>query len=119
MRDDPNILFDLFVPADGTDLGIDPRSAIVASVTQRGQPRLLVHFEGNRFGAENLRRYEERCLHAADRAAVAYPTIAKENLPIGELVRVGQFDLRARRVVAIERPDALAAWLAGEPLPAL
>lgn len=111
------ILFDLFVPVGTDHHGIDAGSAIVAGVSQRGQQRVMVHFEGNRLGAENMRRYEERCLHAAGRAAVRYPTIAKASLPRSELRHVGIFDLQAQCVTDLLDVPALHAWLGNEVAP--
>lgn len=108
--------FDLFVPAGADAFGIDPGSAIVAGVSQRGQERVIVHYEGNRYGAQNMRRYDERCLHAAGRAATRYPTVAKSSLPSDQLRVVGTYDLTTRHI-SVADASALQAWLGQEPIP--
>ena len=111
-------LFDLFVPANPSHtFGIDAGSAIVAGQSQRGKERLTVHFEGNRFGAENMRKYSERCLHASGRAAMRYPTIAKASLPANELIKVGEFDLDTMQVTQVSDSARLESWLGTEPVP--
>lgn len=111
--------FDLYVPAANANTGIDPGSAIVAPVTERGKERIFVHFEGNRFGAENMRRYDERCLHAAGRAATRYPTIARASIGADNLVFVGTYDLVKMAVMTLDNPEPLQAWIGTEPLPTL
>lgn len=107
--------FDLYVPA-GAEYGIDPASAIVAGKSYRDQERVLVYYESNRFGAENVVTYKDRAQQAAGRAAMNYPTIAKSMLPASELIRVGSYDLVRNTITEISAPDALQAWL-GDRLP--
>lgn len=112
-------LFDVYVPVDARRSGIDPASAIVVGVSQRGKPTLLAYFEGNRFGARSMRQFAQRCVHAAGRAAVNYPTIAKSMLPADELVRVASFDLERAFITEITDPERLQAWLGDEVLPVI
>ena len=111
-------LFDIYVPAGENDFGIDPASAIVAGVSQRGNETLLVYFEGNQFGAENMKRFDERCLHAAGRAATRYPTIAKAGVPARELLHVGVYDLLLKEIVEVIAPLALQTWVGNETMKA-
>lgn len=109
-------LFDVWIPRNNT-YGIDPRSAIVSSADQAGQPMRMAYYEGHRFGASNMTYFTERAYHAAGRAAQRYPTIARCCIPVSDLTHVGQFDLRLRRFVAITDHDALANYLAPERMP--
>lgn len=109
--------FDVFVPLDARAFGIDPTSAVVAGVSQRGKPQLIVHLESNRYGAENMRQFAQRCVHAAGRAATHYPTIAKVCVPAEALVRVAGFDLGACSITEITDAAQLQAWIGDEPLP--
>lgn len=103
-------LFDLYVPI-GKLHGIDPASAVVAAQSQRGQERVLVYFESNRLGASNIVTYADRCLHAAGRAAMNYPTVAKASLPASELVHAGTYDLLRQVVTSVTNAPALKEWL--------
>lgn len=110
-------IFDVFVPATDDTFGIDPKSAIVAGVSQRGQERTTIHFEGNRFRAENMTAFVDRCLHAAGRASTRYPTIARISVPTSAMRRVAGYDLAGNRLTDVSDAPALAAW-AGESLEA-
>lgn len=108
----------VFVPAAGSRLYIDPRSGIVAREPVADEPapsHVMVWFEGNRLGAENLTRYVERVNNSAGRADQSYPTIAKQLVPREELVNVGRYDLQDGRLEVTDLA-ALTAWLEGEPL---
>lgn len=100
----------IVVPVGHT--GIDAGSAVVTPdpVMPIDGERVLVHFESNRFGADNMHRFVEKCLHAAGRADMRYPTIAKMALPLSELKVVGKFCLSERRITEVTDPDALAQW---------
>lgn len=108
----------LFVPAADSRLGIDPRSAIVAHSPTGGVgdvKLVLCWYEGNRFGADNLKRYVERVNCAAGRADQNYPTIAKQAIAPNELIDVGTYDLQNGQL-QVTNPAALSAWLEGESL---
>lgn len=105
----------IFVPAPGEDLGIAPGSAIVAAIDQASEDRVLVYYEGNLFGACNLRRFVERVLHAADRQVARYPTIAKASFPRSVLIEVAAFDYTTGKITAITNAAALRAWVPDEP----
>lgn len=97
--------------ADGL---IDPASGVVA---YRRDGSLMVDFEGNRFAASNLTRWADRVLHAYERAAACYPTVARAGVtdPAAYVV-VGEFD-PAGRCVRLD-PAARATveqWL-GHPV---
>lgn len=59
--------------------GITKGSGIVAlPYENEGQ---ILYFEGNIYGAENLKSFLQKVLHAAGRAVKRYPTVAKTFLP--------------------------------------
>ena len=64
------------VPREGSgpDAQIDRASGIVA---QRQGDHVVVYYEGNRYGADNLKAYADRVKNAAGRLFKRYPTIAK------------------------------------------
>lgn len=82
----------VFIPAQGSELYriIEKGSGVV------GQPyndtETLCYYEGNLYGASNMVTWADRVHHAADRMAVAYPTVAKTIARPGELIRVGSFE---------------------------
>ena len=109
-------IFDVFVPASSDSHGIDPASAIVAGQSQHGDDKRKVYFESNRHRACNITTFEDRCLHAAGRAATRYPTIAFAVLPLASLRHVGTYDLTTNRLTAVTDLAALQAWIGDLPL---
>jgi hypothetical protein len=100
----------VYVPAGATSFGIAPRSGIV------GRPdgeRLLVDYEGNVYGAQNLRRYADRLLQAHGRQQARYPTVARIWVERAAMRRVGSLDVAEGRVVLddAQAEQAVAAWL--------
>lgn len=99
---------------------IRPGSAIVGS---NAGDRLLIDFEGNLYGASNIVTFADRVLHAAERQAVKYPTVARRLVDPGDLVEVASFDKESGVVVvedrelSLEKASAvLAKWLGSETL---
>lgn len=86
----------VYVPTSSCHARIDPGSGVVAAAA--GPGRLLADYEGNRYNAANIVTYADRVHHAAGRAAVSYPTLARAVLPASALVRVGTWDDKAGRV---------------------
>jgi hypothetical protein len=100
-------------------LTIDPGSGIVTALQPPSglrRQRIEVYFEGNRYGAENMRRFEERVLHAAGRLDKHYPTIARGVFLADEFVVVGTFtfaeDWRTHQLT-ITDPATLETWAPG------
>ncbi len=83
----------IYIPQDlrKPPLGIVPGSAVVGTEPD-ANGTVRVDFEGNLFGAENLRGYEARVRQAAGRHAMRYPTMARGTVPATELRRVGEID---------------------------
>ena len=84
----------IYVPKAGTWLGktVAKGSAVVGIPREGVDPgKVVVYFEGNVYGAENLKRYAERCLHAAERGLRRYPTLAFSEAALDDLIPVGKF----------------------------
>ena len=75
--------------------------------------RITVYFEGNLFGAENMRSLEARAMIAAGRLHDSYPTIAKMSLPENALLKIGNYhyDSHTLEVDKQKMKDVLD-WLA-------
>lgn len=105
----------LYVPKPGKAFGIEPGSAILASADQdASQERVLVYYEGNLLGAENMRTFAERALHAAGRQVVRYPTVAKMAMLKADLIEVGRYHYPSQRVVELTNIPALVNWVPDE-----
>jgi hypothetical protein len=104
----------LFIPAKGSNLGIAPSSAIIAAVDQCGPDRVLIHFEGNLYGAENLKTYESRIRQASGRQVERYPTTAKMAVAREQLVEVGRYDYANDRVLNLLNEHLLESWIPDE-----
>jgi hypothetical protein len=78
---------------------------------------VLVDYEGNLYGALNMRCFADHLHHAAARQAARYSTVARMALPREALRVVGSYDLAAKRFVCTD-PEALAAWVAPETIEA-
>lgn len=104
----------LFIPAEGAKLGIEPASAIVAAIDQCASDRVLIHFEGNLYGADNLKTYEGRIRQAAGRQVERYPTMAKMVVAREQLVEVGRYDYANDRVLNLLNEHLLQGWIPGE-----
>lgn len=102
----------VFVPQPGAveRLGILPGTAIVG--TRQGA-LLRIDFEGNRYGAVNLRRFEERVRCAHDRHVSGYPTTARMLVAHDDMAIVGFFDPEAGLLV-VDR-EVLDEWNARQP----
>lgn len=98
----------VFVPDEGALAHIARASAIVGADERDGH--ILIHFEGNLYGAVNLVRFIDRVSLAAGRLTRRYPTVAKALAPVDHLVEVGSYDVD-KDEVTVTRGAALAAWL--------
>jgi hypothetical protein len=78
-------------PGTRADQLIAKDSGIVG-VLKGGDPnrkKIEVSYEGNLYQCENLQKWEERVMHAADRLATGYPTVARRILPFEQFETVG------------------------------
>ena len=105
----------LYVPVEQFGAhGIVPGSAIVARDDRESDSDpLLVHYEGNMYGATNLESYLDRALCAAGRLLERYPTTAKMAAAPDELMFVGYLDYEQQRIdiEGLGSDRALAGWL--------
>ena len=75
--------------------------------------RLLVDYEGNVYGAQNVVTYADKVMQAWGRHSVRYPTVARLSLPPETMVRIGDFVPDVGRVY-VDGPrerELLAEWL--------
>jgi hypothetical protein len=103
-------MLNVYLPREGSHLGslVDRGSALVAD--DLGQDRLVVYFEGNRYGAVNLQRWADRVECAAGRLTAKYPTSALCAAERDDIQLLGLFDGGA---VQLDDPDdrsAIARW---------
>lgn len=90
-------------------------SAIVSDGVEDSESRIVIDYEGNRYGAQNLTRFAQRVLVAAERQASAYPTVARMSVGAWHLTPVGEWTGREVRLIPQGAVD-LAAWLNVETL---
>jgi hypothetical protein len=88
-------------------------SGIVAFRQPDAPDQLVVYFEGNLFGAENLKTLHDRALQAYGRMAKSYPTVAKAQMPADAFEVVGTID-PDRFEIDKDHP-ALQAWTKHDP----
>jgi hypothetical protein len=110
--------FLVFRPKPGTwaDQRIAKNSGIVGVIRDGRDPRkryVLVSFEGNLYGAIGLEKWEQRVMHAADRLATGYPTVARCIVPLDELETVGVVDQDAAGRWFLTRQDGTVTHLSG------
>jgi len=75
--------------------------------------KLMIDFEGNIYGAENMRTYADRVEHAAGRHRDHAPTIARLVVAREDLIAVGSYDGER---IETQNSEALASWLGGDYL---
>jgi len=103
----------IVIPKANTALArqIQSGSGVVMRQTAQG---LVLDYEGDRYGAENLRTYVECLKHAAGRAVTNYPTLSRRWLDSAEDVEVvGWYDVaswRARLRTDAAAQAALVRW---------
>jgi hypothetical protein len=109
----------VFVPraGDPATAGILPGSGIVG-LPQPGAERVLVHYEGARYGQVGMARLADRVLHAHGRLAHNYPTVARMSSPRASLVEVATYSPSAATITPIDAASeaAIAAWIGAETL---
>lgn len=111
----------VLVPWPGTPAArvIDAGSGIVCEPGPV-PPKVTVYFEGNRYNAVNLHRFEERVQCASGRLATHYPTAACGEFSLADFRVVGAYefteDFQQRWLVVYdEMKNALKAWLLLKP----
>jgi len=117
---DLHTVFDVLIPIPYSPYGLEILEGSGIVGRQRGTS-YVIDYEGNCYGAENLRSFEARVFRAAERAAVNYPTVAR--MAIGQdeaFVKVGEYDHAAGTLVLFDNPTGLRMlqeWLGDEPVP--
>lgn len=89
------------VLAAGKFLGIDAGSGIVGTPQENG--RVLVDYEGRRYGQANMVTYADRVYFAWGRHKERYPTVARSWLTEELVLQIGWFDPQAGRVDLLGR----------------
>lgn len=113
MNIDPPI--SVYVPSHAGTL-IDQGSGVVGSPAHKFMPmlpddgRITADYEGNRFGASNIKTYADRVLHAAGRHTQKYPTVARSTLSTEDLTEVGSFDGAVLTIKRAHYPT-VAEWI--------
>ena len=103
----------VYVPAPGSVTLIAARSGIVGEPHEHG---VLCHYEGWVNGPMQYAHLDARGLweagvkHAAGRAFVDYPTVARRLVDLDDLVEVGTIGA-ADNVVSVTNEPAVQAWL--------
>lgn len=93
---------------------IDPGSGIVGfQLSAQSPEQVMVYFEGNRVGASNLMRFEERVNQAYGRMVQRYPTVAVLALPLAYFSVAGQIEGYGN--VTVTDPEAVARWTSSAP----
>lgn len=70
-----------------------PGTAIIGiEILNEEQGIVRGYYEGNKCGASNLEKFEDKCLIAAGRGVQSYPTTAWDVFKLDELEKVGYFD---------------------------
>src|SRR3712207_2626325 len=103
----------VWVPNPGSPLRlfIEQGSGIVSRPLADTDDRVLISYEGNVYGMQNIVTYADRVYHAASRLLSHYPTIATAFPARTELVLVGTFD--GTRVVldGLDVVDVVDEWV--------
>ncbi len=89
----------VYVPIDGTyAFKKIARGAGVVGTKDPHSGLVTIDYEGNVHGMQNLGKFVERLLSAADRHVCRYPTTARMVVPSAELLPVATFDTETRRI---------------------
>lgn len=112
-------MIDVYLPNDeALARMIVPGSGIVGRASLFPE-RIALDYEGNIYGAVNMRTFADRVQIAASRAAANYPTVARALVERERVKRIGVYD-EHRGTVTLTEPNAeaeLAAWLGVRELP--
>jgi hypothetical protein len=111
----------VFVPASTTvpfAALVAAGSAIVGPAEGSEADQVTVYYEGNLYGAANVKTYADRARLAAGRLAASYPTIARAVVPRPALLQVGWFDPENGITLLNDAQGkaALASWLGVEAI---
>ena len=104
----------VYVPCAGSAVlaTILPGSGIVSDGERDPSGRLVIDFEGNRYGSTSITTYADRVDHAAGRHLVRYPTVARLAVLPADVIEVGAYNTETG-VVTVHGPEEahlLAEW---------
>lgn len=91
---------------------IKPGSGIVAFIDPRFAEQMMVYYEGNVFGANNMNTFEDRALNAYGRMSKRYPTTAMMLVDRSGWEVVGEISPDGMQ---LDETPALQAWVAQDP----
>ena len=76
--------------------------------------RIVIDYEGAKYGQANMVTFADRATHAADRHSTHYPTVARSFVPADDVTEVGTFD--GERVTPYNDGAAalLRAWIGSD-----
>ena len=105
-------MINVYVPAPGSHVRrtIAEGSGIVGTMED---DRLLIDYEGNLYGAVNIKTFADRVDVAWGRHRVRYPTVARMLVKPEEMRHVGEYDQELGVVLVHDLP-ALANWISVE-----
>lgn len=109
-RPSPGDLAKVYVPISN-DHGIVPGSGIVGFARDpedASSQAMIVYYEGNTIGAENLTQWVDRVRQAYGRMSISYPTIAKSYVNASDFLEVG---FTNGNQVTVTNRDQLEAYL--------
>lgn len=104
------VVLDVYVPEGAAS--IIPGSGVVGS-RDIGRTFIVIDFEGNKFGSENMRSWAEKVFHAAGRHVCCYPTVARMTVSPSMVRKIGTYDVATDRI-HLEDAEALKAWIGAE-----
>jgi hypothetical protein len=110
----------VYVPIAGPAQEVILRgSGIVGTEVPTLPPQVVIDYEGNAYGAVNLRTWADRVARAADRHETRYPTVARMTVRVEQLLWVGVYENGQVTLHDKNAEWAVANWLGlGDELPA-
>lgn len=105
-------MIDVYVPKEGTSLErLVKRGSGIVGENFIGD-ETLVYYEGNIYGASNIRSYEDCLEVAAGRMIEKYPTVARMIVRGEDLILAGVWDPETK-VLYVHEKEVIDAWTKG------
>jgi hypothetical protein len=104
----------------GKWMDIAPASAMICHASEDGTPlidedgKVTIAFEGNVNGAVNLERFHEKCMCAAGRLSLHYPSIAYARVSPEDLMILAKYDMKSYSFIEIIDEEEMDLW-SGDP----
>lgn len=100
----------IYLPKYMAASSIEQGSAIVSEAPE--DKYLNLYFEGNLFGAENLKLFSEKLYHASSRLVHKYPTVARMVVHEQNYLKVGEFDYDTKTIdLDPDKKDLFMQWI--------